>query len=229
MYKRMNGFIALLVFMLMFLLLIPFANADQFGLGGAWVDGHSDSSEYGINNGGDQSWGLHFNYDKDMDWKKEFSVNNRIGVDMSMQLFYLHWTKQINEQHEEKDCYNGYCQPDYDPYDPDDPGSADAPPLTTHTVKTEHYTSVNSLIAAVGPKAYAKYGIATLYGMAGAGYALQDGAHDDLTVMGQIGLSLQFTKYFGISADHSEIFVSPTGEYDRFDVTSLNAVLFIPN
>lgn len=193
------------------------AFADQVGLGGAWVDGHSQSGDYGINNGGDQSWGVHLNYDKDLGWKHKLGDHSAIGLDPSMQLFYLHWTKQVNTQEEvckfkiydevqttNDDCWYGRC----------------------HTVKSKHYTHVDSLIAGVGPKAYIELGRFRLYGLGAVGYALQDGAHDDLAVVAQAGVSAQITKNLGLSLDHSEIWVSPTGDYDRFDVTSLNAVLW---
>jgi hypothetical protein len=58
------------------------------------------------------------------------------------------------------------------------------------------------------------------------GYAKQFGAQDDAAGILQAGVSVQFTERFGMSLDHSEIFVNPFGQYDRFDATSLNAVLF---
>lgn len=211
-YKRLViGIVATICF----LISTP-AMADQMGLGGSYVDGHSDSGNYGINNGGDQSWGLHFNYDKDLGWKHKLGKHIAIGLDPSLQLFYLHWTKQINKEEEVCEEWR------YEPYQTDYPECWPR----CHTEHSESYTTVHSLIAGVGPKAYFELGNFRLYGLAGVGYALQDGADDDVTGIIQGGVSYQFTKSFGMSLDHSEVYVSPFGEYDRFDVTSLNAVLF---
>jgi len=206
------------------LLAVP-AMADQVGLGGAWVDGHSEDGSYGVNNKGDQSWGVHFNYDKDVGWKKMLGDHNAIGIDPSMQLFYLHWTKTINGEkttckyrknewpnelpdvsllQSGDDCYYGECK-------------------TEKTYKTQN---VDSLIMGVGPKAYLALGRFQIYALGALGYALQDGAQDDLAAIAQVGALVQITKNFGMSLDHSEIWVNPDGRYDRFDATSLNAVLF---
>lgn len=198
------------------------AMADQAGLGGAWVDGHSDSGDYGVNNHGKQSWGLHFNYDKDLGWKHMFGEHAAVGIDPSMQLFYLHWTKQINRTREESDCK--FEPVDYDYQNPIT--TCRYGECGTHTVEGRKFISVDSLIAAVGPKAYFAFGRFQLYSLAAFGYALQDGSQDDLALIGQIGGSVQFTKHFGMSIDHSEIFVNPNGNYDRFDVTSINAIVF---
>ncbi|MGD9381957.1 MAG: hypothetical protein PVI03_05885, partial [Candidatus Thorarchaeota archaeon] len=195
--------------------------ADQIGLGGAWVDGHSDPDDYGINNKGNQSWGLHLNYDKDVGWKKMLGENSAIGIDPSLQLFYLHWSKTING--EKTTCKPIEWEPQYD-----------YPEVTTNcigreeckTEKTYKTQNVDSLVAGVGPKAYFALGRFQIYGLAAMGYALQDGAQDDAAGILQAGVSAQITKNFGLSLDHSEVFVNPFGEYDRFDVTALNAVLF---
>lgn len=207
MYKRLNALLAVLAFILMTLAVPTCSHADQLGLGGAWVDGHSDSGDYGINNKGSQSWGLHFNYDKDYGWKHQFTDRIALGADPTIQLFYLHWTKTINDQHEvcdNGDCYYGQ----------------------THTVETYRTTSVDSLIPGVGLKPYLELGRLRIFGVGAVGYALQDGAQDDMAGILSIGSSFQFTKHFGLSLDHSEVFVNPGGSYDRFDVTSVNAVLF---
>jgi hypothetical protein len=227
MYRRTNTLLAIVAFLAMFLIVPALTYADQAGLGGAYVDGHSDSGEYGINNKGPQSWGLHFNYDKDLGWKKKLGKHAAIGLDPSMQLFYLHWTKTVNGEETycdgrlyEYEEYGSYCMPERG----SETWSQEKEAWKTRDTYSNH--SVDSLIAGVGPKAYLELGKFRLYGLAGIGYALQDGAHDDVAGIIQGGISYQFTKSFGISADHSEIYVSPLGEYDRFDVTSLNAVLF---
>lgn len=219
MYKRLNALLAVLAFILMTLAVPTCSHADQLGLGGAWVDGHSDSGEYGINNKGNQSWGLHLNYDKDLGWKHKFSSRSAIGLDPSMQLFYLHWTKTINGE-------KTTCPEWYRDEFPNGYATTCTDQRWCKTEKTYKTTSVDSLIAGVGPKAYIELGRFRLYGLAAIGYALQDGAQDDMAGILQAGISAQLTKNFGLSLDHSEVYVNPGDNYDRFDVTSLNAVLF---
>jgi len=210
-----------------FLLCCTPALADQIGLGGAYVDGHSDSGKYGINNKGDQSWGVHFNYDKDMGWKKVYDNHVGFGVDPSLQLFYLHWTKTINkkEKYKKEWCRGDDCY--YPPIEQPTEAVVCLECEDRYGTKTTYSTqNVDSLIGAVGPKVWFGIGKFQIYGLAGIGYALQDGAQDDGAAVLQAGASFQFTKNFGLSLDHSEVYVNPTGKYDRFDVTSLNAVLF---
>jgi hypothetical protein len=214
----MKKFVVALVMALFLLGGLP-VHADQLGLGGAWVEG-------------DQSWGVHMNYDKDMGWHKN-TKHLTFGLDPSMQLFYLHWTKTTNKEETVKDGYTGcyercspgmecvmICEPMpmYDDFQ--------EWPTKKRTKKSYQNETVHSLIAGVGPKAYVEYGRFRLYGLGAVGYALQDGAEDDVAVIAQGGISCQFTKSFGMSLDHSEIWVTPNGDYDRFDVTSLNAVLW---
>ena len=233
MYKRFNAVLAIVAFLAMFLIVPALTHADQAGLGGAYVDGHSDSGAYGINNGGKQSWGVHLNYDKDYGWKKKLGKHAAIGLDPSLQLFYLHWTKQTNDSYKESMCEEvcytyreqEYCYMDCG-YEFETTTFNGALKEPTRTVHKESYSTVHSFIAGVGPKAYLELGKFRLFGLAGLGYALQDGADDDVAGIIQGGISYQFTKSFGMSLDHSEVYVSPTGEYDRFDITSLNAVLF---
>ena len=205
------------------LLLAAPAMADQMGLGGAYVDGHSDSGKYGINNRGDQSWGLHFNFDRDLGWKKTLSEHAAVGIDPSLQLFYLHWTKTVNtrEKYQKELCRGDNCW--YPPIEfPECLACGDR-----YGTKTTYSTrNVDSFIMGVGPKAFLAIGRVKFYALGGLGYALQDGAQDDLAAIAQIGASVQFTKNFGLSLDHSEVYVNPDSKYDRFDVTALNAVVF---
>jgi hypothetical protein len=203
--KRMNGLIALLTFLLMFLAVPALTYADQFGIGGAYVDGHSDTGDYGINNGGSQSWGIVAHYDKDMGWKKQASKLHAFGVEPMLGLQYLHWTRNDNKETTKCDDY--------------------PQPLCT-TEAYEENSKVDTLIMSVGPKFYWEIGNFRSFVSAGAGYALQDGAHDDFTAVFSAGIQYQITDRFGLSLTQWEDFVSPFGEYDRFDKTVLSLELF---
>jgi len=229
--KRMNGLIALLAFLLMFLAVPALTYADQFGIGGAYVDGHSDTGDYGINNGGSQSWGIVAHYDKDMGWKKQASKLHAFGVEPMLGIQYLHWTKESNDSYEESMCEE-ICYTDGDEkYCWMDCGykrinALDNDKWPTRTVEAKSHSKVDTLIMSVGPKFYWEIGNFRSFVSAGAGYALQDGAHDDLTAVFSAGIQYQITDHFGMSLTQWEDFVSPFGEYDRFDKTVLSLELF---
>lgn len=217
--KRMNGLIALLTCLLMFLAVPALTYADQFGIGGAYVDGHSDTRDYGINNGGSQSWGIVAHYDKDMGWKKQASKLHAFGVEPMLGLQYLRWTRNDNKEttkcefieYDYHETANVQCDPEQS--------------LCT-TEAYEENSKVDTLIMSVGPKFYWEIGNFRSFVSAGAGYALQDGAHDDFTAVFSAGIQYQITDHFGLSLTQWEDFVSPFGEYDRFDKTVLSLELF---
>jgi len=223
MRRRTNALLAIVAFLTMLLIVPALTYADQFGLGGALVDGHSDSSDYGINNKGDQSWGIVAHYDKDMGWKKQLSKLHAVGIEPMLGLQYLHWTKTNNKERTNKfeiiDECRGDCYQIYAPVDNDTKTWE-----TTEKYKTT--SSVDTLIMSVGPKFYWEIGKLRTFASTGLGYALQDGAHDDLTAVFSAGIQYQVTDRFGVSLTQWEDFVSPFGEYDRFDKTVLSLELF---
>ena len=88
MYKRLLiGIVAAIC-----LSLSTFAIADEIGVGPAYVDGHSDNGQYGMNNEGTQSFGGVLHYEKDKDWAKILG-NNKIGIDPGISYMYFRWTK----------------------------------------------------------------------------------------------------------------------------------------
>ena len=225
MRRRTNALLAIVAFLTMLLIVPALTYADQFGLGGALVDGHSDSSDYGINNKGDQSWGIVAHYDKDMGWKKQLSKLHAVGIEPMLGLQYLHWTRTDNKERTIKG----------DRYDREWPPTSEVGCLACdefpiyNPEKTEEYkttSSVDTLIMSVGPKFYWEIGKLRTFASTGLGYALQDGAQDDLTAVFSAGIQYQLTNRLGVSLTQWEDFVSPFGEYDRFDKTVLSLELF---
>ena len=220
MRRRTNALLAIVAFLTMLLIVPALTYADQFGLGGALVDGHSDSSDYGINNKGDQSWGIVAHYDKDMGWKKQLSKLHAIGIEPMLGLQYLHWTKTNNKERttwEYEKGRNFICVDTFE---------CGPPPPQSATEKYKTTSSVDTLIMSVGPKFYWEIGKLRTFASTGLGYALQDGAQDDLTAVFSAGIQYQLTNRLGVSLTQWEDFVSPFGEYDRFDKTVLSLELF---
>lgn len=203
MYKRINALLAIIAFLIMFLVVPALTYADQFGIGGALVDGHSeDNGDYGINNEGPQSWGIIGHFDKDMKWKHQISKLNAVGIELSLGLQYLHWTKNDHQKSEVCDGYT--CWPK----------------------ETTRNSSTDTFIMSVGPKIYWEIGKLRTFVSAQPGYARQDGAHDDLAAVFNGGIQYQITRHLGASLSQWETFVSPMGKYDRFDATVLAIELF---
>jgi hypothetical protein len=220
MYRRTNTLLAIVAFLATFLIVPAITYADQFGLGGAYVDGHSDNGKYGINNSGDQSWGIVAHYDKDMGWKKQLSKLHAVRVEPMLGLQYLHWTKNNNKERTrlEYDDIEWQC---FDTYECERPRYAKK--------ITEEYQvneKVDTLIMSVGPKFIWDIGKFSTFASAGAGYALQDGARDDLAAVFSAGIQYRLTDKLGFSLTQWEDFVSPFGEYERFDKTVLAIEIF---
>lgn len=210
--KLFVGILALLV-CLCFALPV---SADEFGVGPAWVDGHSDDGKYGMNNEGPQSFGGVLHFERDKGWMKTFG-NNKIGVDPGMVGMFFRWTKTENR---EKTTCKGYeCEePRYD-YE-----------TTTQdryeTCTTKEYgrnESVNSYILGAYLKPYLEImkGKVRVFGLGGPGLEFaDDGTHFAAVVGG--GVQYRFSKRFAASLTQYEVFSDPTGEYRRFDATVLS-------
>ena len=163
--------LGILALLLCFVFVTP-AAADEFGFGGAYIDGHSDSGDYGMNNEGSQSWGLALHYDKDKEWFKEFG-NSKIGIDPGMVYIFARWTKNNNKERTVKEewdyCKGDECEPRYYPTD-----FQEWPTRTT----TEYYTeseSINSHILGMYLKPYLEiHKKVRLFGLAGPGLEVAD-------------------------------------------------------
>jgi hypothetical protein len=213
MLKKLSvGILALLV-CLCFTLPV---SADEFGFGGAFVDGHSDDGRYGMNNEGAQSFGGVLHYEKDKDWQKTFG-NNKIGVDPGMVYMFLRWTKTHNL---EKTTCKGYeCEkPQYD-----------YPEVNSYkryeTCTTEKYDknrSINSHILGMYLKPYWEiHKKVRLFGLAGPGLEFADDSTNFVAVVGG-GIQYRFSERFATSLTQYEVFSDPTSQYRRFDATVLS-------
>jgi len=193
--------------------------ADEFGFGGAYIDGHSDTGKYGMNNEGSQSWGGALHYDRDKDWRKTFG-NNAIGIDPGMVYIYARWTKNNNEKRTIKEefdyCRGDECEPQY--------YTTDSQEWPTRT-RTEEYTDsehVNSHILGMYLKPYLEvHKKVRLFGLAGPGLEIADDGTNPAAIFGG-GIQYRFNKRFATSLTQYEVFADPFSEYRRFDVTVLS-------
>jgi hypothetical protein len=182
--------------------------ADELGVGGAYVTGHSRDSNYAVNNDG---WGIAAHYDKDMGWQKRFSENNAIGIDPGMAYFYLRWQKDT-ETKETK--YEKYDREWY------------FHEIFATTTKTSKRENINSHILAATLKPYWElYKNFRMFGVGGAGYEFADDENNAPAVLAGAGIQYMFTKDFGTSLGHYRIWSDPTDDYRRFDATVLSVDL----
>lgn len=192
-------------------------SADQLAIGGKWVDGHSFSGDYGVNNQGSQSWGFGLFYDKDYGWLKQLSKNTAIGLDPGMLAQYLRVTIQNNKERtktERVECTreNYYdCEWDYD-----------ETPYMTKTTTEEYYTidHANVLLLGVYPKMYLKTYKFRFFIAPIAGMELSDDEGTKPMYGGMAGIQLDITKSFGVNVTQEELWTPDR----RFDITSVNAV-----
>jgi hypothetical protein len=171
------------------------AFADELGIGGVLVDGHSDTGSYGMNNEGAQSWGIMSHFDKDKGWKKQISTNSAVGIDPGLAYMYFRWTKNHNLTRTKE----------------------------RHIQKYTREENVNSHIVAITLKPYLEiYKDFRLFTVGGMGWEFADDDGDDMTVMGGVGMQYMFTKNFGTSLSQYVVYTDPTGNYRRFDATVLS-------
>jgi hypothetical protein len=211
MLKKLSvGILALLV-CLCFTLPV---SADEFGFGGAYVDGHSDDGRYGMNNQGSQSYGGVLHYEKDKDWQKTFG-KNKIGIDPGMVYMYLRWTKNHNKEKTEWR---------YEKYDEcRECLQADRPiqAWSTTTQYTEEET-INSHVLGMYFKPYVEFSKKVrLFTLAGPALEFADDSTNFAVVLGG-GIQYRFSKRFATSLTQYEVFSDPTGQYRRFDATVLS-------
>lgn len=174
------------------------ALADEFGFGGALVDGHSYSGNYGVNNQGSQSWGLLLHYDKDKEWFKQLSTNSVIGLDPGMMYMYARWTKNHNKS-------ETTCSPIYwDEYrDECRPIQKSCTTKERAGFKNE---TVNSHILGVYAKPYLElYKKVRFFGIGGVGLELEGGDDTNPALIVGGGIQYRFTKSLALSATQYEI------------------------
>ena len=213
MLKKLSvGILALLV-CLCFALPV---SADEFGFGGALVDGHSDDNSYGINNEGSQSYGGVLHYEKDKDWQKTFG-NNKIGIDPGMAYMWLRWTKNENKERTKWE-YEKYDECDECLY-----AQNDRPFRAWST--TEQYTedrTINSHILGMYLKPYLElHKKVRLFALAGPGLEFADDSTNFAAIAG-CGLQIRWSDHIATSLTQYEVFSDPTSEYRRFDVTAIS-------
>jgi hypothetical protein len=175
--------------------------ADEFGLGGGYVTGHSEDKSYSVENDG---YGGMLHFDKDMDWRKDFSENNAVGIDPGMAYFYLRWDKDVDKEEtktgELTDCRN--CR--------------------KHTTITVEETINSHILAATMKPYWELYKKFRMFGVAGAGYEFADDENNAPVVLAGVGMQYMFTDSFGTSLGHYKIWSDPTNNYRRFDTTVLS-------
>ena len=209
MWKRLVA-LALGIFMI-----VTPVMADEFGTGGLYVTGHSEDSSYSVENDG---FGGMLHFDADMDWRKDFSENNAVGIDPGMAYFYLRWDKDVNKEKTEKyqieKCRGDDCYPIYD--------TSDEFTWTT-TKKWSEEETINSHILALTLKPYWElYQDLRFFTVGGVGYEFADDENDAPVVLGGVGIQYMFTEDFGTSLSHYKIYSDPTDDYRRFDTTVLS-------
>ncbi len=223
MYRRLNGMLAIVALLAMFLVVPALTFGDEIGAGPAWVDGHSDDGRYGMNNEGAQSFGGVLHYEKDKDWAKTLG-KSKIGIDPGMVYMYFRWTKNEHKQKTKgmtqidppSYCYNGEC--------PAATNGAYSPSIT------EEYTedrTINSHILGMYFKPYWEINKKVrLFALAGPGLEFADDSTNFAAIAGA-GLQVRWTKHIATSLTQYEVFSDPTKEYRRFDATVLSLdVLF---
>jgi len=198
--------------------------ADELGVGGAYVTGHSSDNDYAVNNDG---WGIGAHFDKDMGWQKRFSSNNAVGIDPGMAYFFLRWEKDVEETKTHKGyrdwdrCGEDKICPPPPPIHYGDIGDEFPiwnPEYTTKTSKTEW---VNSHILAATLKPYWEiYKDWRLFGVGGAGYEFAEDENNAFAALTGVGLQFMVTESIGTSLSYNAIWSNPTGnDTRRFDVT----------
>ncbi len=184
--------------------------ADEYGAGGLYVTGHSKDSSYSVENDG---FGGMLHFDKDMDWRKDFSENNAVGIDPGMAYFFLRWDKDVNKEETEYRSYrletNGDCGKDCFDF--------------SETKKWSEEETINSHILALTLKPYWElYKDLRFFTVGGVGYEFADDENDAPVVLAGAGIQYMFTKDFGTSLGHYKIWSDPTDDYRRFDTTVLS-------
>ena len=223
--KIQKLFVAVLV-VLMMLCTWNLVHADQIAVGGKWVDGHSYSNNYGVNNEGGQSWGFGVFYDKDYGWLKKLSENTAIGLDPGMLAQYVRITRTENKEREVKKewdyCHKEggreYCQPM--PYASIVP--VDNPELYTYTT-TEEYTKIthsNVLLLGIYPKVYVRAYKVKFFVAPIVGLEVSDDEGTSPMVGGMAGVQYDISKSFGVNVTQEELWTDAR----RLDITSVNAV-----
>lgn len=185
-------------------------SADQLAIGGKWVDGHSFSGDYGVNNRGSQSWGFGLFYDKDYGWLKQLSKNTAIGLDPGMLAQYLRVTIQNNKERTKTECFE--CdREDYNER-----------PYPCKTTTEEDYTidHANVLLLGVYPKMFLKTYKFKFFLAPIAGMELSDDEGTKPMYGGMAGIQYDITKSFGVNVTQEELWTPDR----RFDITSINAV-----
>ncbi len=191
--------------------------ADEFGMGGAYVSGHSEDKDYAVNNDG---YGVAAHFDKDMGWQKRFSENNAVGIDPGMAYFYLRWEKDTDKTRTKKSSYNGCRDPKFEcePFYPNGDWNT-----LTYTEKYSETEWVNSHFLGVTLKPYWEiYKDFRLFGHAGPGYEFADDNDGDaFAVLTGFGAQYMWTENFGTSLSHNKIWSDPFGDNHgrRFDAT----------
>ena len=191
--------------------------ADELGLGGGYVTGHSSDNDYAINNDG---WAIGAHFDKDMGWQKRFSENNAVGIDPGMAYFFLRWEKDVEKTKTKKWEYEKYdeclnCRDWLAPVDIPDP---------VYITTTEKYSETewtNSHILAATLKPYWEiFKDFRLFGVGGAGYEFADDENNAFAVLTGGGLQFMVTESIGTSLSYNAIWSDPAGnDTRRFDVT----------
>ena len=197
--------------------------ADELGVGGAYVTGHSEDRDYAVNNDG---WGIGAHYDKDMGWQKRFSSNNAIGVDPGMAYFFLRWEKDVEETKTHKggkwDCYysvkGGAICPPPPPTVLNDEFPIWNPEYTTKTSSTEWVNS--HWIGATLKPYWELYEDFRFFGVGGLGYEFAEDENDAFAPLTGVGIQYMITKSIGTSVSYNAIWSNATGnDSRRFDVT----------
>ncbi len=224
MYGRLNGMLAIIALLAMFLAVPALTFGDEIGAGPAYVDGHSDDGSYGMNNEGAQSFGGVLHYEKDKNWAKTLG-KNKIGIDPGMVYMYLRWTKNENKKRTHTKeippeyCYNGGCEID--------PPSLNAlnGVVPQYETTIENYTkerTINSHILGMYFKPYWEIrNKVRLFALAGPGLEFADDSTNFAAVVGA-GLQVRWTDRIATSLTQYEVFSDPTNEYRRFDATVLS-------
>ncbi len=190
--------------------------ADEFGAGGLYVTGHSQSNGYSVENDG---FGGMLHFDLDMDWQKRFSENSAVGIDPGMAYFFLRWDKDVNKESTPQDnnwdgCYTRPCP------------KTTVDEIQVYKPKTKKWSeeeTINSHILALTLKPYWElYKDLRFFTVGGVGYEFADDENNAPVVLAGAGIQYMFTKAFGTSLGHYKIWSDPTDNHRRFDTTVLS-------
>ena len=193
---------------------------DEFGMGYIWVhSAHSDSDQFSMGNNNSDGWGISMHFDKDFGWKSELSKNNIIGLNPGIEADYIRWTKTKNGWQEKCKAYR---------YEKTETLGVGNNCWGCENEKYERSSNhVDSFFAFATLKPYWQiYNDFKLFGKGGAGYELSDGSKDDFAVTFGGGLQYQWTPGFVLSAEWSEIYTNPGGDYKRWDTAMFKAVMW---